>query len=105
MPDELAGTVRHGLHEEGLSAAEARLDALLAIGQHAEVLAELTPMLVDHPHRERLYLARMVALLAGGRRVDALDTYRLARERLVSGLGIEPGPELRDLEQRILRGE
>ena len=105
VPDELAGAVRHGLQEERLGAAEARLEALLAIGRHTDALAELTPVLVEHPYREHLYRTRMIALLAAGRRMDALDTYRLARERLVAGLGIEPGPELRELEQRILRGE
>lgn len=105
VPDELAGSVRHGLQEERLGAAEARLEALLSLGRHTDVLAELTPMLVEHPYREHLYRTTMVALLGAGRRTDALDTYRLARERLVAGLGIEPGPELRDLETRILRGE
>jgi DNA-binding SARP family transcriptional activator len=105
IPDELAAAVRHGLHEEKLAAAEAKLDAELALGRYPDVLNELTALIAEHPYRENLYQARMVALLGTGRRADALDTYRVAYRKLVDGLGIEPGPGLRQLEQRILRGE
>jgi YVTN family beta-propeller protein len=44
----------------------------------------------------------MLALYRSGRQAEALDAYRRARQTLVSQLGIEPGPELRDLERRIL---
>jgi DNA-binding SARP family transcriptional activator/predicted ATPase len=105
IPHELAATVRHGLGEERLAAAEARADAQLALGRYADALGELTELLTEHPYREHLYRARMIALLGVGRRADALETYRLARRTLVDGLGIEPGPALRELEQRVLRGE
>jgi len=105
IPDELAAAARHALHEEKLAAAEARLDASLELGRHADVLRELTVLLAEYPYRENLYQTRMVALLGVGRRADALDTYRLAYRKLVDGLGIEPGPALRELERRILRGE
>lgn len=105
VPDELAAATRHALQEERLAAAEARVAGELALGRYPEVLAELTPLLAEHPYRENLYRTRMVALLGAGRRAAALDTYRLAYRRLADGLGIEPGPELRELEQRILRGE
>ena len=105
IPDELAAAARHALHEEKLAAAEARLDAALVLGRHTDVLRELTGLLAEHPYRENLYQARMLALLGAGRRADALDTYRVAYRKLVDGLGIEPGPGLRLLEQRILRGE
>ncbi len=105
IPDELAAATRHALHDERLAAEEARLGAALALGRYPEVLAALTALLAEHPYRENLYRTRMVALLGAGRRAEALATYRLAYRTLADGLGIEPGPELRELEQRILRGE
>ena len=45
----------------------------------------------------------MLALYRSGRQADALQAYRDAREELVEGLGIEPSPALRELEQAILR--
>ena len=105
VPDELATATRHALHEERLVAAEARFEAQLTLGRHADVLRDLEPLLAEHPFRETLHQARMVALLGTGRRGDALVAYREAHRRFVDGLGIEPGPALRDLEGQLRRGE
>ena len=45
----------------------------------------------------------MTALYRSGRQAEAVDAYQDARRALVDGLGIEPGAELRELEQAILR--
>ena len=44
----------------------------------------------------------MLALYRSGRQAEALETYRQGRQLLDSELGLEPGPELRDLERAIL---
>ena len=44
----------------------------------------------------------MLALYRCGRQSEALDAYADARQTLVSELGLEPGPELQELQQAIL---
>ena len=105
VADDLAATTRALLGEERVSAAEARLEAQVALGRYDDVLHELEPVLADHPYRERLHEIRMAALAASGRRADALAAYRRLHRLFSDDLGVEPGPALRDLEQRILRGE
>ena len=90
------------LEERRLAAIEARIDADLETGRHAEVAAELEALVAEHPHRERLRAQQMLALYRAGRQADALAAYRDARASL-DELGLEPSAELRALEQRILR--
>ena len=59
-------------------------------------------LIAEHPYRERLHAQLVLALYRAGRQKDALDAYREAQRTLVDELGIDPGPELRSLEQRIL---
>src|ERR1700679_3509616 len=79
------------------------MDALLASGRHQETIAELAELTTKHPLRERFWAQRLLALYRCGRQADALRAYREVRAVLVGQLGIEPGPELRQLEGRILR--
>lgn len=91
------------LEELRLVALECRIDADLALGRHAEVVAELEALVEAHPLREGPLRRLMLALYRCGHQVDALAAYRRARGALVAELGIEPGPELRELEAAILR--
>ena len=91
------------LTEEYLSALETRFSANLAAGQHTELVGELEALVRDHPFRERLWGYLMVALYRCGRQADALATYQRARALLVEELGLEPGGELRRIEESILR--
>lgn len=91
------------LAEEYLSALETRFSANLAAGRHSELVSELEALVGDHPFRERLWGYLMVALYRCGRQADALATYQRAREVLVEELGLEPGGELRRIEEAILR--
>jgi DNA-binding SARP family transcriptional activator/Tfp pilus assembly protein PilF len=88
-----------------LDALEARIDADLHLGRHREVIAELQALAWAEPLRERLHELLMLALYRSGRQADALAAYRQARRHLVEEIGIEPGPGLRDLNQKILRSD
>jgi predicted ATPase/DNA-binding SARP family transcriptional activator len=91
------------LEELRLVALERRLEADLLLGRAAELVGELETLVAEHPLRERLRAQLMVALYRSGRQADALSAYRDARTALVDQLGIEPGAELRELEQAVLR--
>jgi DNA-binding SARP family transcriptional activator len=82
---------------------EERIEADLALGRHAELVSELEALVAAQSLRERPRAQLMLALYRSGRQADALASYRAARETLVEELGIDPGPELRELEAAILR--
>src|SRR6266508_934566 len=86
-----------------LGALENRIEADLALGRHAELVAELDELVASHPLRERLRAQLMLALYRSGRQAEALEVYREARRVLDEELGLEPGEELRELERAILR--
>ncbi len=105
VADEALAGVRRSLHEERLAAAEAMLDAALALGRFDDVLRELPALLVEHPYRERLHEVHLLALVGAGRRADALAAYQQVFRLFADDLGVEPGSPLRELELRILDGE
>ena len=90
------------LAELRLSAIEARIEADMAAGRHGEVVAELDALTVEHPFREHLRAMHMLALYRSGRQAEALRAFGRTRDTLVEDLGVDPSPELRELEQRIL---
>ena len=85
-----------------LQALEDRLEADLALGRHAEIVAELEALVAEHPLRERFWGQLMLAHYRAGRQGDALQTYQAVRVLLVEQLGVEPGSELRRLHAAIL---
>lgn len=96
---------RARLEQCRLTAVEARLDADLELGRHAEVVSELEHLLTQNPLRENIRRQLMLALSACGRRAEALEIYRRGRELFAEELDIEPAQELRDLERAILRDD
>jgi YVTN family beta-propeller protein len=90
------------LEEVRLTALEERIEADLVLGRHAEVVAEIEALVAVHPLRERLRGQLMRALYGSGRQAEALSAYADARRSLVDDLGLEPGPELQELERAIL---
>ena len=93
------------LDELRLVALEERIDADLELGRHGDVIGELEGLVAEHPLRESFLRQLMLALYRAGRQAEALDVYQAARTRFVDELGIEPGPELRQLQAEILRHE
>ena len=91
------------LDELRVAALEDRIEADLALGRQAAVASELEPLIAAHPLRERLRRLQMLALYRSGRQAEALEAYRSARRTLVDEIGVEPGTELRELHDAILR--
>ncbi|MEA2133573.1 MAG: peptide/nickel transport system substrate-binding protein [Solirubrobacteraceae bacterium] len=91
------------LDEQRVGAFELWAAAELGLGRHAGLIATLIAEAQRHPTRERLQELVMLALYRAGRQAEALDVYRATRRHLVDELGLEPGPALRELEERILR--
>jgi len=90
------------LEELRLSALEEKFEAELALGHHAEIVAELEAFVAQHPLREKLRAQLMLALYRCGRQADALEAFQDVRRLLVGELGLEPSAALRNLEQAIL---
>ena len=85
------------------SARRRRLEIELHFDEHVDAAcAELEALVVTEPVDEHWWALLMTAQYRQGRQVDALRTFQTARGVLVDELGLEPGPELRELEQRIL---
>jgi DNA-binding SARP family transcriptional activator len=96
------GEIRR-LEELRLAAIEECVEAELALGGHASVIAELEPLVRANPLRERPCGQLMVAFYRSGRQADALQAYQGLRRALVEELGIDPSPGLQALHRAILR--
>jgi DNA-binding SARP family transcriptional activator/tetratricopeptide (TPR) repeat protein len=93
------------LEDQRMQALGLRIDADLHLGRHDEVVAELRQLVAVHPSREHLHAQLMLGLYRGGRQADALAAYQDVRRVLADELGVDPGPELRRLHQRILAAD
>src|SRR4051794_10192451 len=98
-----AATDRLRLVELHVRARERRCDALLATGRADAAVTDLQHLVAENPLRERLWARLVTTLYAADRQADALEAVRRCTELLRDELGIDPGPELRDLAQAVLR--
>ena len=94
---------RRRLHERRLEAIESLVDIRLALGEHTALVSWLEELVTEHPLRERLWGALMLALYRAGRQADALAAYGRVRSLLVDELGAEPTPALRAVHELVLR--
>ncbi|SMD06923.1 AfsR/SARP family transcriptional regulator [Kibdelosporangium aridum] len=93
------------LAEARVVATEELLGLRVAEGRYQDAIAELRPFLAEHPFRESGWQQLLLALNGSGQQAEALRTYAEIRKRLVTELGVEPGPELRKVHAAILKGE
>jgi DNA-binding SARP family transcriptional activator/tetratricopeptide (TPR) repeat protein len=105
IPGPLADTERTRLDELRLAVALERAEVTVELGGHEEVAGELSALAAGHPLRERIVALLMTALYRSGRQAEALEVYMRTRALLADELGIDPGPELQQLQQRILAGD
>jgi DNA-binding SARP family transcriptional activator/pimeloyl-ACP methyl ester carboxylesterase len=100
--DEFAVRWAARLDEARVAALEDRIDAELSLGRHAVLVGELEGLVRAHPLRERIWGQLMLALYRCGRQADALRAYQRLRDMLRDELGLDPSPDLRALEARII---
>jgi predicted ATPase/DNA-binding SARP family transcriptional activator len=81
---------------------EQRVDALVRSGRHLQAITDLESLTAQFAFRERLWTHLMLALYRAARTEQALATYQRARALLLDGIGLEPGPEMREMHERIL---
>ena len=96
---------RARLDEARLALFEGNIDARLQLGAAGDVVGDLQAAVLDHPLREGLWVQLITALYRTGRQAEALAAHRRIRQLLGEELGLDPGPELRAIEQQILRGD
>ncbi|MDY7086151.1 MAG: AfsR/SARP family transcriptional regulator [Actinomycetota bacterium] len=92
------------LDERRLLALERRIEADLLLRRTDGIVGELRLLTAEHPYRERFWVQLMAALFRQGRQAEALSVYQTLSYRFIGELGVEPGEELRDVHQQILRG-
>ncbi|MEV0703624.1 BTAD domain-containing putative transcriptional regulator [Saccharopolyspora sp. NPDC050389] len=90
------------LAEERLAAQEEFAETRLELGEHAALAGELGELVTAHPLRERLRAVHVRALYRAGRQGEALASLADLRERLADELGVDPSPELAELQQAVL---
>ncbi len=104
-PGSLSSQDLPALVETRMTVLERRIDVDLRLGLHARLVPELRALTAEHPVRERLWAQLMIALYRCGRQADALAAYESVRRMLAADLGLDPGPELRELHNAVLVGE
>jgi DNA-binding SARP family transcriptional activator/tetratricopeptide (TPR) repeat protein len=104
-PSDLITAESDRLEESRLAALELRITADLRGGQPAPLVPELRRLLSEHPLREGLWVLLLLALENTGRRAEAIAAYGDARRVIADELGVNPGPELRQLYQKLLAAD
>jgi DNA-binding SARP family transcriptional activator len=101
-PSPLLITHAQRAAEQRLAALELRIEADIGCGAAAEVVAELSGLVIEYPLREGLWALLIRALDAAGRHAEALAAYTRAREVISEELGVDPGAELQRLHAALL---
>ncbi|MCF6378417.1 AfsR/SARP family transcriptional regulator [Nocardioides KLBMP 9356] len=94
---------RAGLEEARARAEDDLVLAMLALGEHASTVTMTEQAVQRSSLRERSWSLHALALARSGRQAEALETLRELRRLLDDELGIDPTPEVRSLEEALLR--
>ena len=105
VPGDAAGHERTRLEQLRLAALQVLLELKLELGGQVEVMAEVPAVIAAHEMDEQLREIYMLALYRCGRQAEALEEYRKVRDLLGRELGVDPGPRLRSLHERMLRAD
>ena len=92
---------RDRLAELRVAALEARIEADLSCGEGKALIEQLRTLVREHPLRERFRAQAMLALQRAGQTEEALAVYREFERLLLHEHGLEPGPPLQRLAERI----
>lgn len=103
LPWAVGATTR--LEEVRIQLQERQAECRIELGYAEQAVADLGLLVTQDPLRERLWWLQMLALTRVGRAEAALSAYRQVRNHLVEELGVEPGPQLRELHRRILTAD
>ena len=93
------------VEDQRLRALATRIEADLQLRRHGEVIPELRELVAAHPLQEQFHELLMLSLYRSGRQADALAAYQDARHLLADKLGLDPGPALKLMQQRILAAD
>ena len=93
------------LEQLRLKAIEDLAAADIEAGRQAEATAALSELIAEQPLRERPRELQMLALYRSGRQAEALDVFSRIQRLLEDELGLYPGPELREMQRRILASD
>ncbi|MFJ2264733.1 AfsR/SARP family transcriptional regulator [Streptomyces sp. NPDC087844] len=101
IPMQAFESDRLRLEELRATALDDAVTAGLATGRAKELIPELRSLVTRHPLRERSRGQLMRALETDERHAEALEVYGQGRDLLLSELGLDPSPELTDLQSAI----
>lgn len=104
-PEGLVRRLGAGFEDSYISAVTQRAETRLLLGRRELVLEELARATAEHPHHERLAMLRMIALYRADHRGEALEVYNETRTRLAEDLGLDPGADLQQVQNMILRAD
>ncbi|MGH3168092.1 MAG: AfsR/SARP family transcriptional regulator, partial [Trebonia sp.] len=93
------------LSELHIAAIEEKLAIDIMAEDHSVAIPELQILLTEHPFREGFAELLMLALYKSGRQAEALGVFDSVRYRLRDELGVDPGPAMQQMHQRILQAD
>jgi DNA-binding SARP family transcriptional activator len=102
---EFAASFGAALVEDRVNVHTALAEAEISCGRANSVISALEGLTAEHPYREPLWAQLIIAYYLAERQSDALDAYRRLKTALFEDLGIEPGPTIQALHERVLRQE